>query len=183
MVEIVHKNTLPLVTVGLAFYNVEKTLASAVKSVLLQTYDNFEFILIDDGSTDDSFTIAESLALLDDRIILINGEKNMGVGYRLNQITDLANGEYIVRMDADDLMLPDKIEKQMTVLLADPQLDLIDCNAYIIDKWNCPVGKRKANDLSNLTLRKILKSRTVFFHPTVIAKTGWFKRLYSTDAH
>ena len=175
MVEIVHKNTLPLVTVGLAFYNVEKTLASAVKSVLLQTYDNFEFILIDDGSTDDSFTIAESLAILDDRIILINGEKNMGVGYRLNQITDLANGEYIVRMDADDLMLPDKIEKQMTVLLADPQLDLIDCNAYIIDKWNCPVGKRKANDLSNLTLRKILKSRTVFFHPTVIAKTGWFK--------
>ena len=143
MIKTLHKNKVPLVTIGLPFYNAEKTLASAVKSVLIQTYDNFEFILIDDRSTDNSIAIAENLTAMDDRIKLVKGDKNIGISFRLNQIIDMASGEYIVRMDADDLMLPDKIEKQMMVLLADPQLDLIDCNAYIINKWDCLVGKRK----------------------------------------
>lgn len=176
MVEVLHQNSMPFLTVGLAFYNVEKTVASAVKSVLMQTYDNFEMIIIDDGSTDNSFAVVEELAKQDDRITLIRGERNMGVGTRLNQITDMAKGEYIVRMDADDMMLPDKIEKQMAVMLGDKNIDLTDCAAYIIDERGVPVGKRKNNDISNLTLRKILKSRTVFFHPTIIAKTSWFKK-------
>lgn len=176
MVKNIQQVNRPFITVGLAFYNVEKTVASAVKSVLMQTYDNFELIIIDDGSTDHSFAIVQELAKTDNRINLIRGEKNMGVGFRLNQITDLAKGEYIVRMDADDLFFPDKVERQMALLLADKSLDLIDCSAYIIDKFGNPVGKRKSNDISDLTLRKILKSRTVFFHPTVIAKTAWFRK-------
>lgn len=176
MVKKLHQTDLPFITVGLAFYNVEKTVASAVKSVLMQTYDNFECIIIDDGSTDRSFEVVQELAKADSRIQLVRGEKNMGVGPRLNQITDLARGEYIVRMDADDMMLPDRIERQMEVLLADKTLDLVDCAAYIINELGEPVGRRKSNDISDLTLRKVLKSRTVFFHPTIIAKTSWFKK-------
>jgi len=176
MTKKIYQSNVPFLSVGLAFYNVEKTVACAVKSVLMQTYGHFEFIIIDDGSTDNSFAIVQELAKTDNRIKLIRGEKNMGVGFRLNQITDLAKGEYIVRMDADDLFFPDKVERQMAILLADKNLDLIDCSAYIIDKFGTPVGIRKANDISNLTLRKILKSRTVFFHPTVIAKTAWFRK-------
>ena len=176
MVKNMHQTDLPLISVGLAFYNVEKTIANAVKSVLMQTYHNFEFIIIDDGSTDHSFDVVQDLAKTDGRIKLVRGEKNMGVGPRLNQITDLARGEYIVRMDADDMMLPERIEKQMEVLLSDKNLDLIDCAAYIINELGEPVGKRKNNDISDLTLRKVLKSRTVFFHPTIIAKTAWFKK-------
>lgn len=176
MVKSIHQTDIPFITVGLAFYNVEKTVASAVKSVLMQTYHNFEVIIIDDGSTDHSFEVVQELAKADKRITLIRGEKNMGVGPRLNQITDLAKGEYIVRMDADDMMLPERIEKQMEVLLADKTIDLVDCAAYIINELGEPVGRRKNNDISNLTLRKVLKSRTVFFHPTIIAKTSWFKK-------
>jgi glycosyltransferase involved in cell wall biosynthesis len=171
-----YKKNLPLITVGLSFYNNEKTLANAIKSVLLQTYTNFEFILIDDGSTDMSYKLAEKFVKSDSRIRLIKGGTNKGFGYRLNQITDLARGEYIARMDADDMMLPEKIEKQMAVLIKNKHIDLTDCLAYIIDNNDTPVGKRKVNDLSNLNLGKILKERTVFFHPTVIAKTSWFRK-------
>lgn len=170
------KRNLPLVTVGLSFYNNEKTLAEAIKSVLLQTYTNFEFILIDDGSTDESYKVAERFSRIDNRIRLIHGGKNTGVGYRLNQITDLAKGEYIARMDADDMMLPEKLEKQMRVLISNRNIDLIDCLAYIIATDGAPIGKRKVNDLSNLNLREILKQKTVFFHPTIIAKASWFKK-------
>lgn len=170
------KKILPLVTVGLSFYNNEKTLADAIKSVLLQTYTNFEFILIDDGSTDDSYKVAEKFSRTDSRIRLIHGGKNTGVGYRLNQITDLAKGEYIARMDADDMMLPEKLEKQMKVLIGNRNIDLIDCLAYIIDTNGTPIGKRKVNDLSNLNLREILKQKTVFFHPTIVAKASWFRQ-------
>lgn len=176
MVKNLQEGNRPFITVGLAFYNVEKTVASAVKSVLMQTYDHFEFIIIDDGSTDNSFGVVQELAKTDKRITVTKGEKNMGVGPRLNQITDMARGEYIVRMDADDMMLPNRIERQMEVLLADKNLDLVDCAAYIINELGEPIGKRKNNDISDLTLRKVLKSRTVFFHPTIIAKTTWFKK-------
>jgi glycosyltransferase involved in cell wall biosynthesis len=182
MVKNLQEEKRPFITVGLAFYNVEKTVASAVKSVLMQTYDNFELIIIDDGSTDHSFDVVQKLAEADARIKVTRGEKNIGVGPRLNQITDMARGEYIVRMDADDMMLPNRIEKQMELLLADRNLDLIDCAAYIINERGEPVGRRKNNDISDLTLRKVLKSRTVFFHPTIIAKTAWFrKNRYNDD--
>jgi glycosyltransferase involved in cell wall biosynthesis len=172
----------PFITVGLSFYNSEKTLSNAIKSVLLQTYTNFEFVIIDDGSSDGSYNIAERLSKSDSRIKLIRGEKNIGLAFRLNQITDLAGGEYIARMDSDDIMLPWKIEKQMSVLMENQHIDLIDCLVYIIDTNDNPVGKWKSNDLSNLSLRKILKQKTGFYHATVIAKTCWFKQnRYNAD--
>ena len=170
-----HSDIPPLLTVGLVFYNTEKTMANAIKSVLMQSFTDFEMILIDDGSNDGSYKIAEEFSRLDSRITLIKGGENKGVGFRLNQLTDLAKGEYLARMDADDMMLPGKIEKQMEVLLADKNIDLTDCFAYIIDNNDIPAGKRKNNDISNLNLRKILKTRTLFFHPTIIAKTSWFR--------
>ncbi len=178
MADNMDQNKQPLITVGMVFFNTEKPMADAIKSVLMQTYSDFELIMIDDGSSDNSYAVAEQFSKLDSRIKLMPKEGgNKGVGYRLNQITDLAKGEYIVRMDADDIMLPEKIEKQMEVLLADESIELIDCPAvYVIDVDSTPVGKRKINDISDLTLAKILKCRTVFFHPTVIAKTSWYKK-------
>lgn len=177
MLDSMDQNRLPLVTVGMVFFNTEKPMEQAIKSVLMQTYANFELIMIDDGSSDNSYAVAEKFSRLDSRIKLIPKDGcNKGVGFRLNQLTDLANGEYIVRMDADDIMLPERIEKQMAVLLADRSIELIDCPAvYVIDIDGQPVGKRKINDVTGLNLAKILKCRTVFFHPTVVAKTAWFR--------
>ena len=169
-----YKIKLPLLTVGLSFYNNEKTLANAIKSVLMQSYRDFEFILIDDGSTDKSYAIAHKYACLDKRIKLIRDNLNRGLVFRLNQIIDFAAGKYIARMDSDDMMLPDKLEIQMQILTNNSLIDIIDTGAYIINNNDEPIGKRKLIDVGIWNRRKVLKNR-LFFHPTVIAKTSWYK--------
>ncbi len=169
-----YKNKLPLITVGLSFYNNEKTLASAIKSVLLQTYSHFEFIIIDDGSTDRSYEIAHKFATADKRIRLIRDKVNRGLIYRLNQIIDLADGKYMARMDSDDMMMPEKIERQMEVLLQNDHIDIIDTAAYAINEKDEPVGMRKLIDITDWDRKKVLQKR-LFFHPTIIAKTSWYR--------
>ncbi len=176
-----HKNNLPLLTVGLSFYNNEKTLASAIKSVLLQTYTNFEFILIDDGSTDQSYEIACKFARIDKRIKLIKDEVNRGLIYRLNQVIDLAQGKYMARMDSDDMMLPEKLERQMEILVKDSSIDIVDTAAFIINQKDEPIGMRKLINIDCWNRKKVLKKR-LFFHPTIIAKTSWYrKNKYDND--
>lgn len=164
-----------MLTIGLPFYNNEKTLADAVKSVLIQTYTNWELILTDDGSTDGSLDIAKEFAKNDIRIKVISDGFNKGLSHRLNQIAELTSSEYLARMDADDMMMPKKIEKQMKALLKDPSIDVIDTVAYIINEKEEPVGMRGAFDIATWDKQKVL-TKGLLFHPTVIAKTSWFKQ-------
>jgi glycosyltransferase involved in cell wall biosynthesis len=92
-------------------YNGSKHLSDAVDSILTQTYTNFEFLIIDDASTDNSFEILKSYK--DDRIRLIKNEKNIGLSASLNKGLNLALGKYIARMDQDDISLPNRLEKQI----------------------------------------------------------------------
>lgn len=170
-----HQKNLPLVTVGLSFYNNEKTLASAIKSVLLQTYSNFEFILIDDGSTDKSFDVAFKYACMDKRIRLIRDNVNRGLIHRLNQTIDLAAGKYMARMDSDDMMMPEKLERQMKILLENDTIDIVDTAAYTMNENDEPTGVRKLMDISVWNRRMVLKKR-LFFHPTIVAKTSWYRK-------
>jgi glycosyltransferase involved in cell wall biosynthesis len=164
-----------MLTIGLPFYNNEKTLTDAVKSVLLQTYSDWELILSDDGSKDRSLEIANEFALKDKRIKVITDGVNKGLSFRLNQIAELASCEYLARMDADDMMMPQKLEKQMTALLKDRSIDIIDTVAYIINEKEVPIGIRGSWDISTWDKRKVL-TKGLLFHPTVIAKTSWFRQ-------
>ncbi len=164
-----------MLTIGLPFYNNESTLANAIKSVLIQTYTDWELILINDGSTDRSAEVAIHLAAADKRIKLINDDVNRGLIFRLNQIIDLAKGEYIARMDADDMMMPEKLQKQMAVLLNDNNIDVIDTAAYTIDHNDEPMGIRGLNDLKDWDRKKTFK-KVLLFHPTVIAKASWYRQ-------
>ncbi|TDQ09944.1 glycosyltransferase family 2 protein [Pedobacter metabolipauper] len=161
-------------TIGLPFYNNEKTLKKAIHSILLQTYDLWELILIDDGSTDHSLSIAKSIAEHDSRITLISDGKNRGLVNRLNQIIDLARGEYIARMDSDDIMMPDRLEKQMLLLTSDPEIDVTDSCIYIIDDEDNPYGKR-CKKLNGSSSKKTALKGSILYHPTVIAKASWYK--------
>ena len=122
-----------MVTIGLPFYNAEKYLALAIESVLQQTYTNWELLLLDDGSTDNSLSIAQSYAQKDSRIKVISDGKNKNLATRLNELPSLAQGLYLARMDADDIMLPARIERQLAVLKAHPEIDVLGTNAYIIN--------------------------------------------------
>ena len=125
-----------MVTIGLPFYNAEKYLALAIESVLQQTYTDWELLLLDDGSTDDSLSIAQSYAQKDSRIKVISDGKNKNLATRLNELPSLAQGLYLARMDADDIMHPARIERQLAVLKTHPEIDVLGTNAYIINDEN-----------------------------------------------
>lgn len=170
-----------MLSIGLPFFNNEETLANAIKSVLIQSYKNWELILVNDGSTDNSYNIAVEIAKKDDRIKLIDDHENRGLVYRLNQIIGLAKGEYIARMDADDMMMPDKLAKQMDVLIKNCSIDVIDTASYTINEKDEPVGVRGMDELNRTDKKKALK-KVFLFHPTIIGKAKWFrKNLYSKD--
>lgn len=105
---------MPKISVIMPVYNSEKYLSEAIDSILNQTYEDFEFIIIDDGSTDSSQEIVRSYT--DPRIRFYINEHNMGVAATLNRGLDLATGEYIARMDSDDISLPERFEKQAKFL-------------------------------------------------------------------
>jgi len=159
-----------LVTIGLPFYNDRLTLELAIKSIFAQTYKNWELILVDDGSTDGSLNIAKKIT--DKRVRIISDEKNKGLIFRLNQIASLAKGKYLARMDADDLMQPTRIEKQVEFLENNPDVDLVDTGAYSIYRNGVPKGKRGLNDI-NTDAKQVIK-RAMLLHASVAGKTNWF---------
>ena len=104
----------PMVTVLMSVYNGEKFLKEAMDSILTQTFTDFEFLIINDGSTDNSVKIIESYN--DSRIRLINNEKNLKLIASLNKGISLARGKYIARMDCDDISSPMRLEKEVDFL-------------------------------------------------------------------
>lgn len=160
-----------MVTVAIPFYNAEQFLAQAIESVLAQTYADWKLILLDDGSKDNSLNIAQAYAEKDSRITVLSDGENRNLGYRLNQIPFMIETEYLARMDADDIMHPERIEKQLNILTNNPNIDVLGTNAYTIDEDNNVVGVRKKFSNPD-SLDKV----EGFIHPTVMAKTEWFRQ-------
>ncbi|WP_207536421.1 glycosyltransferase [Desertivirga arenae] len=160
-----------LVTVGIAFFNAEKYLDYAILSVINQSVDNWKLILMNDGSTDRSLEIAKQYTSCSN-VILIDDSKQKGLSIRLNQIADLADTPYLARMDADDIMHPKRLEKQLIFLHENPEIDLVGTKIISIDNQNIPYGIRGSLEIPKS--RKEALKRSVFNHPTVLGKTRWF---------
>lgn len=158
------------VTIGIPMYNAEKFIRQSIISVLRQTHTDFELIITDDGSSDKSLEIVNSFN--DPRIVLLNDSENKGISYRLNQQIELAQGKYFFRMDADDLMFPERIKTQLEFLEKNQDVDVIGSSCVIIGDQNEIIGYRDAETLKSIdeTLCKITMN-----HPTVAGKTSWFK--------
>ena len=158
-----------MVTIGLPFYNAEKYLALAIESVLQQTYTDWELLLLDDGSTDNSLSIAQSYAQKDSRIRVLSDSKNRKSGYRHNQAAQLTKTKYLAKMDADDIMHPNRIARQVEILETHSEIDVLGTNAYIINDDNKVIGTRYPID-SEERLEQVKD----FMQPTIMAKTEWF---------
>ncbi len=161
------------ISIGIPFYNNEKTLLEAIRSVFAQTWQDWELILVNDGSSDRSLEIAQSFS--DSRLRVYSDGENRGLASRLNQIAQLARGQYLARMDADDLMHPERLSKQVAYLDSHPEVDLVCTGIYTIDSHNFPQGKRSLEHLNNITLKTLLLNKGIIIHPTVMAKTVWFR--------
>ncbi|MEW5956402.1 MAG: glycosyltransferase family A protein [Chloroflexota bacterium] len=160
------------VSIGLPFYNNEQTLADAIRSVFAQTFSDWELILIDDGSFDGSLSIAQ--AVDDPRVRVLSDPANKGLSFRLNQITALAQGTYIARMDADDLMHPERLAYQIHYLETHPGVDLVGTGTYTIDAACQPVGLRGVGVLE-VKPQAVLNGKFMI-HPTVVGRADWFRR-------
>ena len=157
----------PRVTVLMSVYNGEKYLREAIDSILGQTFKDFEFLILDDGSTDSSAEIIRSYS--DPRIRLIQNEKNIGLTRSLNKGLKLANAQYIARMDADDISLPERLEKQTAFLFKNLGYGVVGSSYYHID------GSGKRGPLirvltKNSEIQKELKKKNWFGHGSVMMR-------------
>ncbi|WP_421656444.1 glycosyltransferase family 2 protein [Leptothermofonsia sp. ETS-13] len=128
----------PLVSVVMPVYNAEAYVGEAIESILAQTFDNFEFIILDDGSTDGSGQILKHYQQRDGRIKIISRE-NKGLIATLNEGIDCATGRYIARMDADDIALPERFSKQVEFLETHPDYVVVGSKVLLIDPEGLPI--------------------------------------------
>lgn len=161
-------------SVVMPVYNGEKYIKDSIKSILNQTFKDFELIIINDGSTDKTLKIIEQFK--EKRIFLYNNKKNLGVAKSLNVGLKLAKGKYIARIDADDLNYPNRFEIQVKFLNQNPEYVLIGSNADWIDRKGnlIPGFKVKLNDSE---LRKWMFFRNQFFHSSVMFRSSAVKLL------
>lgn len=159
-----------LVTVAIPFFNSRSTLHYAVESVLSQEFQDFELLLVDDGSADGSADLAD-LFTFDKRVRVLRHNDNLGLAPRLNQITQEARGEYIARMDSDDIMHPARLRRQLEHLRANREIDVLGTSVYLIDGAYCITG-RKDTRLVRLCAKFAYRS---LFHPSVTGRTTWFR--------
>jgi glycosyltransferase involved in cell wall biosynthesis len=140
----------PLISIIMSTYNWEKYIEKSIDSVLNQIYTNFEFIIIDDYSTDDTYKIIKQYLNKDERIVYVKNLSNLGLTKSLNKWLELANGKYIARIDDDDLWEKEKLEKQMKFLNDNKEYWIVWTNFKYIDEtwktiWN---RSRYKDDLS-----------------------------------
>ncbi|MFI0429071.1 glycosyltransferase family 2 protein [Mariniflexile sp. HMF6888] len=161
------------ITIGLPFYNAENYLELAIKSVFAQTYQDWELILMDDGSTDRSLEIAKSIN--DPRVSVYSDGKNKKLAARLNEIVRLAKYDYLARMDADDLMSTKRIETQMNILKNNPEIDLVSTGTISITNDLTYLGGRYVQ-LNEISFNDLLYKRATPLHASIVSRTDWFKR-------
>jgi glycosyltransferase involved in cell wall biosynthesis len=161
-------SSVPIISVLMPVYNGEKYLSEAIKSILNQTFTDFEFLFINDGSTDQSKIIIDSFH--DPRIVYIENEQNNGLIYSLNLGISLAKGKYIARMDADDISLPKRLEKQVNYLEQHKDIGICGASAYRIDGNGNVLGK-----MGRIRNPQVLQASLIFsspfIHPLMMIRT------------
>lgn len=162
----------PLVSVGISFFNDQHALNDAIASVFNQSYANWQLILVDDGSTDESPAIARRRA--DARVVVISDGQNKGLVERLNQLVALAAGTYFARMDADDVMHPERLEQQVHFLNNHPDVDVVDTSMYAMSRDGEVTGERGNVSPAGWTVRSVLFGE-MLHHATVMGRTAWFR--------
>ncbi|MBD2809882.1 glycosyltransferase [Xenorhabdus sp. Vera] len=123
-------NSSPVISIIMSAFNAEDSIEKSINSILSQTYKNFELIVSDDGSNDNTFNICQKLARKDNRIILIN-QKNIGLTKSLNRMLGIAKGIYIARQDADDISLSNRLEIQLDFLMNKTEYDFCVSQYFI----------------------------------------------------
>ena len=161
----------PLITIGLSVYNGEATLACAVQSVIAQSYQEWELVLIDDGSCDASLEVARTFT--DQRIVVVSDSGNRGLASRLNQAIRMARGKYFCRMDQDDIAFPNRLERQLEFLEEHLAVDLVASSVVVFRNDGSLSGVLEVPE-SHLEICRRPWNGFYLPHPTWMGRTEWF---------
>jgi glycosyltransferase involved in cell wall biosynthesis len=162
----------PILTIGLPVYNAGPFLHDCLRSVFAQSWSDWELVVVDDGSTDESVSILRSID--DPRVRLVGPHLHRGLGASLNLITANARGRYIARMDADDMMHSSRLERQLRVLLERPDLDGLGCGMVVLDRRLEPIGT-KLNPVDHAAICTDPLTGIRVAHATFVGRAEWFR--------
>ena len=161
----------PDISIIMGIYNCANTLDEAIESILNQTYTSWKMIMCDDASTDDTYTVAEKyVKAYPDKFILIKNEKNMGLNYTLNHCLRYANTKYVARMDGDDISLPERLEKEINFLKANPQYAIVSAQMEYFDEQGV-FGK--CNNSGEAWRENIVKGTPFCHAPCMVKKEAY----------
>jgi glycosyltransferase involved in cell wall biosynthesis len=166
----------PKVSVILPAYNAEKYIAETIESILNQTYKDFEFIIVNDCSTDSTKEIIENFAKQDKRIRLVSNDRNLKVSKTANKGIELANGEYIARTDSDDWSYPDRLEKQLKFMESNPEVVLLSGNMEICDA-TLNIKNQTHFPTTNDEIIKVILQYNPTVHSAMMFKKETFKNV------
>ena len=184
MESLLDSGKMPTISVVMPAYNMERFLAEAVRSVMAQTMTDWELLIIDDCSSDETCAIARGFEAEDSRIRLYRNESNLGVAKTRNRGFELCRGEYVALLDSDDVWLPEKLEKQLA-LARETGAEIVYCSYGIVDDH----GRRKCNDFivpeqtdfEDMLIRSVVSCSTVLLERRVLEHYRFRDSFYHED--
>jgi glycosyltransferase involved in cell wall biosynthesis len=163
----------PTITIAMPFYNSAATLELSIRSLLQQSEGDFELLLCDDGSTDQSLAIARKFG--DERLICWSDGKRSRLAARLNECIDRARGEFFARMDADDIAYPNRLAMQLAFLRRQPEVDLCSGGAMVFGRYGRPLWRYRPATGHAHIVRSPFRGFPLW-HPAWMGRTAWFRR-------
>lgn len=168
---------MPKISVIMPAYNAEKYIAEAIDSILNQTFADFELIILNDHSSDRTEEII--LSYKDSRIVYVKNEQNLGVAGTLNRGLEIARGEYIARMDADDISMPERFARQAERLDEAPEIAVVGCAIELFDETGTMEARRFSTDPKQMRVDLFFSSGLA--HPSVMMRKSVIRELGGYD--
>jgi glycosyltransferase involved in cell wall biosynthesis len=165
-------HSFPLVSIGMPAFHCEETLAVAIRSILNQTYENWELLVMEDGSSDGTMRVASGFS--DPRIHVAADDSHKGLVLRLNQAVAMSRGIYFARMDADDVAYPERLEQQVEYLERHPEIDLLGCRMLMFKGDGMALGCRPTPESHEEICRQPANGFSIA-HATLMGRTSWFR--------
>lgn len=164
---------MPRVSIIMGAYNCADVVGKAIESIQCQSFEDWEFVICDDCSKDDTYKVIKEYAERDRRIILIHNNQNSRLAYTLNHCLSVATGEYVARMDADDISLPDRLAKQVSFLDAHSEYAVVGSGVVLYDDS----GDRQVLLNTEVPSVRNMKHGVPFFHPTIMMRRDAYRDL------
>ena len=171
----------PVISILLSVYNEEQNIINSIESINNQTFKNWELIIIDDASNDKTFEIISKLSAKNSKIKIIKNPKNYGLAKSLNKGIKIAKGEFIARVDADDINLPHRLEKQYQFMIENKNVDALGTGAWLVDKNGERLKSISLTKKFNINDKKIF-SKSIFLHPSVMFRKSFFSKIGNYDS-